>query len=77
MRIGNIIIDTDNMTANEIDVLIKELRAVRARKHKAEELNARMAELLREAEENQFDFIDKDLGFCVRFDELKLIDSHT
>ena len=51
-------IDTDSMSINELDAIIKELRAIRARKLKAEELNNRMNELLAEAKENNFIFIN-------------------
>lgn len=62
MRIGRTIIDTDNMSAEDMDVIIKELRAIRARKLKAEELKTRMLELIADAKENGFTFIDKDFG---------------
>ena len=45
MRIGRMIIDTDNMSIEEMDVLIREMRRIRARKLKAEELKNRMLEL--------------------------------
>lgn len=35
MRIGGVVFDTDNMTLKDVDILIKELRAVRNRKAKA------------------------------------------
>ena len=35
MRIGRTIIDTDNMSVEDMDVIINELRAIRSRKRKA------------------------------------------
>ena len=75
MRIGRVIIDTDNMNIEDIDVIIKELREVRARKRKAEELISRMNELIADAKENGFTFVDKDFGQvwmgtdCTLYDE--------
>ena len=62
MRIGRMMIDTDNLSIEDMDTIIKELRAIRARKLKAEELKTRMLELIADAKENGFTFIDKDFG---------------
>ena len=56
MRIGRTIIDTDNMTTEELDIIIRELRGIRARKLKAEELKSRMVELIADAKENGFTY---------------------
>ena len=53
-------IDTDSMNIEDMDTIIKELRVIRARKLKAEELKTRMMELLADAKENGFTFIDQD-----------------
>ncbi len=74
MRIGRTIIDTDNMSIEDMDVIIKELRAIRARKAKAEELKTRMAELIAEAKEHGFTFIDKDFGQVWMGDDVELYD---
>lgn len=75
MRIGRTIIDTDIMSAEDVKVLIDELRKIRVRKLKAEELKNRMADLLNEAAENGFDFIDNDFGYCYRPSDFTLIDT--
>ena len=75
MRIGRTIIDTDNMTISELSILINELCNIRTRKEKAEELKHRMAELLAEAAEEQFDFVDKDFGHCLRTTDFELWDT--
>jgi hypothetical protein len=74
MRIGRTIIDTDNMSAEDMDVIIKALRAIRARKLKAEELNNRMNELLAEAKENNFIFINDYTGQVLPQEYIKVID---
>lgn len=74
MRIGRTIIDTDNMTADELTIIIHELREIRSRKLKAEGLKDRMTELLADAISEGFEFIDKDFGNCIRADELDLWD---
>ena len=74
MRIGRTIIDTDNMSAEDMDVIIKELRAIRARKLKAEELKTRMLELIADAKENGFTFIDKDFGQVWSGNDVELYD---
>lgn len=51
-------IDTDNMTLEEMDIIIKDLRTIRARKVKAVELKNRMFDLLTDAKENGFIFVD-------------------
>ena len=74
MRIGRTIIDTDNMSAEDMDVIIRELRAIRARKLKADELNNRMNELLAEAKENNFIFINDYTGQVLPQEYIKVID---
>jgi len=74
MRIGRTIIDTDNISAKDMDVIIKELRAIRARKLKAEELKTQMLELIADAKENGFTFIDKDFGQVWSGNDVELYD---
>ena len=62
MRIGRTIIDLDSLTVEDLTAVITEARAIRKRKEKAEELKRRMTELINEAKDNNFDFIDKDYG---------------
>lgn len=74
MRIGRTIIDTDNMTTDELTIIIRELRDIRARKLKADELNNRMNELLAEAKENNFIFINDYTGQVLPQEYIKVID---
>ena len=74
MRIGRVMIDTDNMDIEEIDVLIKEFRKIRARKAKERELLNRMNELIADATVSGFVFTDKDFGQILREGDFVLMD---
>ena len=74
MRIGRMMIDTDNLSIKDMDTIIKELRVIRARKLKAEELKTRMLELIADAKENGFTFIDKDFGQVWTGNDVELYD---
>ena len=58
----------------EIGERIKELRGIRARKLKAEELKNRMLELIADAKENGFTFVDKDFGQVWTCNDVELYD---
>lgn len=75
MRIANTIIDTDSMSIEEMDMFIAELRRIRARKHLAETLKGRMAELIGDAQAAGFDFIDKNFGYIIQSKDLDLYDN--
>ena len=77
MRIGRTIIDTDNMSIEDMDTIIRELRAIRARKLKAEELKNRMLDLIADAKEHSFTFIDKDFGQVWTGNDVELYDEQT
>ena len=77
MRIGRIIINTDNMSIEEMEAIIREMRKIRARKLKAEELKNRMLELIADAKENGFTFIDKDFGQVWTGNDVELYDEQT
>ena len=62
------------MTTEELDIIIRELRGIRARKLKAEELKSRMVELIADAKENGFTFIDKDFGQVWTGNDVELYD---
>ena len=75
LRIGRTIVDTRSWSVEDYDVIIRDLRKERARKSKAEELKNRMLDLLNEAKENNFDFIDKDFGNVIRPEDVELYDN--
>ena len=74
MRIGRIMIDTDSMTADELTVIINELRAIRKRKAQGEELLRHFTEVIEEAKANGFTFIDKDFGSVLESKDFTLLD---
>lgn len=74
MRIGKIMIDTDNMNEEELKTIINELSIIRARKREKATLRTRMNDLILEAKEKGFTFIDNACG-CVReVDDFTLYD---
>lgn len=74
MRIGNVILDTDNMDAADLTVLINELRTIRNRKLQAEELVARMNELISDARREGFVFTEKETGMIFNPDDFMILD---
>lgn len=75
LRIGRTIIDTRDWSVEDYDVIIRDLRKERARKGKADELKLRMENLLNDAQEAGFDFIDKDFGNVIRPVDVELYDN--
>lgn len=74
MRIGRTFINTDNMSIEDVNTIIHEMRAIRARKLQAEVLNSRMNNLLAEAKENNFIFINEYTGQVLPQEYIKVID---
>ena len=74
MRIGKTVLDTDNMTAEEMTMWINGLRQVRARRGTQENLTKRMNDLILEAKENGFVFLDKTCGFVREVDDFTIFD---
>lgn len=74
MRIGRTIIDIESLSIEDCTTIIHELRAVRERKRKAEELKRRMNELLDEAKAEGFVFLDKDFGQVWTNSDVELYD---
>jgi spore germination protein YaaH len=62
------------MSIEDMDTIIRELRAIRARKLKAEELKNRMLDLIADAKEHGFTFIDKDFGQVWTGNDVELYD---
>lgn len=62
------------MRIEDMDTIIREMRKIRARKLKAEELNSRMNDLLAEAKENNFIFINEYTGQVLPQEYIKVID---
>lgn len=74
MRFGNIILDTKNMEIEEIGNLITELKKIKSRKIRAQQLKNSYNELIAAAKEDGFTFIDKDFGFVHEVDDIKMLD---
>ena len=75
MRIGRFILDTDNMSIDELTVIIKELREIRSRKESAAAFETEMANLIAHANELGYDFIDKDFGNVIQTHDLVVVDN--
>lgn len=74
MRIGKTMIDTDNMTKDEIGSLIEALEEVHARKTRAESFRNQMNHVIERAKAEGFTFIDKDYGFVREVNDFVLFD---
>lgn len=74
MRIGNIILDTDNMEIEEMGNLINELKKIKSRKIRAQQLKNSYNELIAAAEEDGFTFIDKNFRFVREVDDIEILD---
>ena len=75
MRIGRVMLDTANMTSEDITVLIDELRKIRKRKQEAESLKQRLRELLADAEAANFSFVDTGSGMVLDNNTFELYDN--
>ena len=67
-------IDTDNMSIEELTTLITEFRKIRTRKQMELDFKTRMNELILEAKEHGFTFIDNACGFVREVDDCTLYD---
>lgn len=62
MRIGNVILDTDNMSYNEVDALVKELREIRKRKGQAKDCRNYLRGIDADAKDNGFRYVNRYTG---------------
>ena len=74
MRIGRFIIDTDNMSIEELKTLEQEFRKIRRRKELAESFKDRFNELVAEAKAEGFTFVDKDFGQVIMGNDFTVYD---
>ena len=75
MRIGRTIIDIESMSIEDLRAIETEIHALRKRREKAESFKTSMKNLLEEAQEAGFDFIDKDFGNVIRPVDIELYDN--
>jgi len=69
MRIGRVIIDTDNMTYEEVNQLVQELREIRKRKSEARDCKIRMQNMVEESLDHGFRYINRYTGELFNADE--------
>lgn len=74
MRIGKVMIDTGSMSIDELTTVINELRDIRKRKEQARTLQMKMNDLILEAKEQGFTFIDNACGFVREVDDFTMYD---
>lgn len=74
MRIGNVILDTDNMKLEEVDTLISELRKVHARKKESNDALVSLLSLLTHMHDHNLDFTHKNTGEVLCFEDWGVFD---
>ena len=62
MRIGKVILDTDNMTLSEINQILGELREIRKRKEQAHDCKLRMKNAVEESKDRGFRYVSRYAG---------------
>ena len=75
MRIGRIMIDTDEMSVEELTTIINELHNIRHRRERKEQFSRSMTELLTKAANEGFTFYDKDFGQVIEGADLIIFDA--
>ena len=76
MRIGAMMIDLDALNIDDLRALEQEARRRRLRKMQKAEFQQRMNELLKEAKDEGFTFIDNTCGFVREPDDFTILDEH-
>ena len=74
MKPRRTVIDTDDMTVDELTTIIVEFRKIRARKMRKEELQEKMNSLISEAQQEGFLFIDNTCGFVREPNDFDIMD---
>ena len=74
MRIGNVIIDTDNMTYDEVQAIMTELRGIRDRKGKARDCKIRLQNAIEVSKENGFTYCNQYTGEILKADDWDVYD---
>lgn len=76
MRIGSVILDTDNMSVEDVNVLINQLKQVRARKSEARSYKQRLASMLEGMKEEGFTFCSQYTGEVLKAEDWLVYDEH-
>lgn len=74
MRIGRYVIDTDEMTVDELNTIINELRNIRKRKEQINHYLLTIHDLVESAKEEGLTFIDKNFGYVIESDGFTMVD---
>ena len=74
MKIGPATIDTNSMTLEEIETLIKELRRIRERRNNARTRMNQFSSMLEAMKEEGFGFCDKYTGEVLNADNFLIYD---
>lgn len=69
MRIGNVILDTDNMTYDEVNQLVVELREIRKRKGQAKDCKVRLNNAVFDSREQGFRYVNRYTGEIFNADD--------
>ena len=75
MRIGRTIIDIESLSIEDLRTIEHEIHDRRRRREQAESFKLKMKNLLFEAREAGFDFIDKDFGNIINAEDVELYDN--
>jgi hypothetical protein len=75
MTIANMLYEANKMPYDDVTLLIKKLRAVQARKALQRQFHERMNDLIQEAREQGFEFVDHTCGYLWREDEFTVFDN--
>lgn len=74
MTIINMLYEANRMPYEDVTLLIKKLRAVQSRKALQRQFHDRMNDLIREAQEQGFEFMDHTGGYLWLEDEFTVFD---
>lgn len=77
MRIGPMMIDLDALNIEDLRLLEHEARHMRIRKVQKAEYQRRMNELLKEAKNDGYTFIDNTCGFVREPDDFTILDERS
>lgn len=74
VRIGKAMINTDIMSADEMDRLADIFSDIAARKRRAEYFTEQLEHLIEDAQIEGFDFVEKGLGNIMTADDWRIVD---
>ena len=75
VRIGGTMINTDIMSADEMDILVDIFSGIAARKRRAEYFTEQLEHLIEDAQSEGFDFVEKDYGNILTAGDWEIVDN--